>query len=102
MCGRYILVQKLELIEKRFNVTAPEGVEWKPAYNIAPGQVAPVITSDNPKELQLFHFGMTPFWAKKPMYMINARAEGDHNKEDNPNYQNGSGRICHWQMLQNF
>ena len=76
MCGRYILVQKLELIKKRFNVTAPEGLEWKPAYNISPGQVALVITSDNPKELQLFHFGMTPFWAKKPMYMINARAEG--------------------------
>ncbi len=58
MCGRYILVQKLELIEKRFNVTAPGGVEWKPAYNISPGQVTPVITSDNPKELQLFHFAL--------------------------------------------
>ena len=102
MCGRYILVQKLELIEKRFNVSTPQGVEWKPAYNISPGQLAPVITSDHPKELQLFRFGMTPFWAKKPMYMINARAEGDHNKEDDPNYQNGSGRICHWQMLPNF
>ena len=93
MCGRYILVQKLELIEKRFNVTAPEGVEWKPAYNIAPGQMAPVITSDNSKELQLFRFGMTPFWAKKPMYMINARAEGDHNKEDDPKYKGAKGII---------
>lgn len=93
MCGRYILVQKIELIEKRFNVTAPEGSEWKPAYNIAPGQLAPVITSDDPKKLQLYRFGMTPFWAKKPMYMINARAEGDHNKEDDPNYKGAKGII---------
>jgi putative SOS response-associated peptidase YedK len=93
MCGRYILVQKIETIEKRFNVTAPEGLEWKPAYNISPGQLAPVITGGNKKELQLFRFGMTPFWAKKPMYMINARAEGDHNKDDNPNFTGAKGII---------
>ncbi len=93
MCGRYILVQALEEIEKRFNVSAPEGTEWKPAFNISPGQLAPVITSDNPRELQMFRFGMTPFWAKKPMYLINARAEGDHNKEDDPNYKGAKGII---------
>jgi len=93
MCGRYILVQKLELIEKRFNVSAHSGTEWKPAYNISPGQLAPVITGDNPRELQLFRFGMTPFWAKKDMYIINARAEGDHNKENNANYKGAKGII---------
>lgn len=93
MCGRYILVQKIKTIEKRFNVTAPEEIEWKPAYNISPGQIAPVITGDNPKELQLFRFGMTPFWAKKPMYLINARAEGDHNKENKPDYTGAKGII---------
>lgn len=93
MCGRYILVQKIEQIEKRFNVTAPEGATWKPLYNISPGQVAPVITSDNPKQLQLYRFGMTPFWAKKPMYLINARAEGDHNKDNDPAYKGAKGII---------
>jgi putative SOS response-associated peptidase YedK len=93
MCGRYILVQKLEQIEKRFNVTAPEGMGWRPAYNIAPGQMAPVITADNPRELQLYRFGMTPFWAQKPMYLINARAEGDHNKDDDPGYKGAKGII---------
>jgi len=93
MCGRYILVQKLEQIEKRFNVTAPDGVDWNPAYNISPGQLAPVITNDNPKEIQLFRFGMTPFWAKKAMYMINARAEGDHNKDDDPKFKGAKGII---------
>ncbi len=87
------MVQKLELIEKRFNVTAPEGSVWEPAYNISPGQIAPVITSDNPRELQFYHFGLTPFWSKKAMYLINARAEGDHNKEDDPQYKGAKGII---------
>jgi putative SOS response-associated peptidase YedK len=86
MCGRYIQVQKAEVIEKRFNVTVPSHLQLKPSYNISPGKYAPVITNDKPNEVQLFIFGLTPFWAQKPMYIINARAEGDRNKEDNPEY----------------
>lgn len=86
MCGRYVLVQKVESIEKRFNVKAPIGYLWEPSFNISPGQLAPVITSDHPNHLDLLQFGMTPFWAKKSMYLINARAEGDRNKENNPQY----------------
>jgi putative SOS response-associated peptidase YedK len=82
MCGRYVLVQKTEILEQRFNITAPKFLEWKPNYNITPGTYAPVITSDKPRELQLFQFGLTPFWAKKPMYLFNARSEGDKNKEN--------------------
>ena len=93
MCGRYVLVQKVEAIEKRFNVTAPEGYEFKPNYNISPGNFAPVITGENPKQLELFRFGMIPFWAKKPMALINARAEGDHNTEDDPKYTGAKGII---------
>ncbi|MBU0763203.1 MAG: SOS response-associated peptidase [Bacteroidetes bacterium] len=87
MCGRYILVQKPESIEKRFEVKVPEELELKPSYNISPGNFAPVITDDKPNELQLFLFGLTPFWAKKPMYLFNARAEGDRNRENDPNYR---------------
>lgn len=93
MCGRYVLVQKAEIIEKRFNVNLPDGFEWKASYNISPGSMAPVITSENPRELQLFRFGMTPFWAKKPMYLFNARTEGDYNKENDPNYAGSKGII---------
>jgi putative SOS response-associated peptidase YedK len=32
-------------------------------------------------------FGLTPFWAKKPMYLFNARSEGDRNKENDPNFR---------------
>jgi len=64
MCGRYILVQKVESIEKRFNLTAPEGFDWKPLYSIFLGQMALVITSEYPRFLDLMQFGLTPFWAK--------------------------------------
>lgn len=92
MCGRYVLVQKVGVIEKRFNVIAQTGFEWNENYNIGPGTYAPVITSSNPKELQLFQFGLTPFWAKKNMYLFNARSEGDRNEDNNPNYS-GSKNI---------
>ena len=86
MCGRYIEVQKIEVIEKRFNVKAPDNIDYKPSYNISPGQVAPVITSEKPDTLQMYQFGLTPFWSKKPMYFFNARSEGDKNKENDPAY----------------
>lgn len=93
MCGRYILVQKIEVIEKRFNVSAPEDFDYRPGYNISPGQYAPVITNKDPRKLSLMQFGMTPFWAKKPMYLFNARAEGDHNRENDPGYKGARGII---------
>jgi len=93
MCGRYILVEKLEVIEQRFNVKAPAGFELRPNYNVSPGTYAPVITNDNPHGLDLLRFGMTPFWAKSPMYLINARSEGDHNKEDDPGFKGAKGII---------
>jgi putative SOS response-associated peptidase YedK len=87
MCGRYILVQKIEKLEKRFNVSASEDVLWEPSYNISIGKQAPVITSENPEKLQVFTFGLTPFWATKPMYLFNARAEGNRNKDNDVNYR---------------
>lgn len=88
MCGRYVLVQKIEVIEKRFNAKAD--FNWNPNFNISPGTRAPIITCEHPHLVQLFTFGLTPFWAKKPMYLFNARAEGDRNKDNNPNYKGGN------------
>jgi putative SOS response-associated peptidase YedK len=93
MCGRYVLVQKIEVLEKRFNIKAPEGFEYKPSYNISPGQYAPVITDENPRELSLFQFGLTPFWAKHQMYLFNARSEGDSNKANDTSYIGAKGII---------
>ncbi len=94
MCGRYVVVSSVEVIEKRFQVKAPElPLKMIPNYNLSPGSMAPVITSDKPKELQFFQFGLTPSWAKKKMYFFNARSEGDGNKENDPNYTGGKGII---------
>lgn len=93
MCGRYILIQKAEVLEKRFGVRVPDAIHLVPSYNIAPGKLAPVITNDHPHEIQLFRFGMTPSWMTKPGLLINARAEGDHNSDNNPIYNGAKGII---------
>lgn len=95
MCGRYILIDKIQSYEKRFNAVAQQysALVTLPNYNVVPGALAPVITNDKPGEIQFFRFGMTPFWAKKPMYLINARAEGDQNSTDDPNYRGAKGII---------
>lgn len=95
MCGRYVVIDKLEAYEKRFNAVAQQySVHITlPNYNVGPGALAPVITNTKPNEIQFFRFGMTPFWAKKPMYLLNARAEGDHNSDDDPQYRGAKGII---------
>jgi len=93
MCGRYVLVQKIEVIEKRFNIRVEGDLEYRPSYNISPGSYAPVITDDNPRTLSMLQFGMTPFWAKKPMYLFNARTEGDSNQDNDPGYKGAKGII---------
>ncbi len=93
MCGRYIQVKNIEIIEKRFNVHAQPGFELTPNFNVSAGDFAPVITTQNPRTIELMQFGLTPFWAKKPMYLINARAEGDKNADNNINYSGGKDII---------
>lgn len=93
MCGRYVTISKVKTIEKRFNVVAPTPVSYKPNINISHGNVAPVITNDKPKELQFFQFGFTPSWAQKQTYIVNARSEGDLNKEDSPTFSGSMGII---------
>ncbi len=91
MCGRYVVVSTVEVIEKRFQVVVPFAL--LPNYNAGPGTLVPVISADMPGEVQLMTFGLTPFWAKKRMYLFNARAEGDHNKDDDPRYTGAMGII---------
>lgn len=93
MCGRYILIQKAEVLEKRFGVSVPDTIRIVPSYNIAPGKYAPVITNDHPREIQLFRFGMTPSWMTRPSLLTIARSEGDHNWDNNPNYDGAKGII---------
>lgn len=92
MCERYILVNSLEQIESRFELPH-QTISITPNYNISIGQFAPVLTDDKPHEIQLFKFGLTPFWAKREMVIANARSEGDYNKEDYPDFKGAKGII---------
>lgn len=77
MCGRFTLTVDAEAIQLAFNLQ--DASAWQQArYNIAPSQMAPVISNRNPQELSLMKWGLVPSWAKDPAIgnrMINARAE---------------------------
>ena len=94
MCGRYAVVTKVKVIEEKFGVKpkSPE-VKFEPTANIGVGMMAPVITQQEPTAWQLMRFGLTPSWAKKPMFLFNARMEGDHNPEDDARYNGARGII---------
>lgn len=95
MCGRYVLIEKLETYEQRFQAQAfppPPRVDL-PHYNLGPGALAPVIINSDPNHIRWMRFGLTPFWAKKSMMLFNARSEGDHNSEDDPAFHGAKGII---------
>lgn len=77
MCGRFQLSVKGKQISERFNVEVFDEM-YKPSYNSAPSQILPVITNSNPRQLNLFKWGLIPFWAKDPRIgnkLINTRSE---------------------------
>lgn len=90
MCTRYIISTTQAAIESIFSLP-PQSLLIENNYNISPGQLAPVITNEKPYEIQLFKFGLTPFWAKSEMNLINARTEGEYNQDDNPKFSGAKG-----------
>jgi len=60
MCGRYVQVSKLEVLEKRFEAVADQPELWRPNANVAPGTQSPVVTSDAPKAVQFYQFVFRP------------------------------------------
>ena len=84
MCGRYTLTRHEDVIEdlEASLGESAQGEWWKPRFNVAPTQPAPVvITSKHGGRLvELMRWGLVPFWAAKPgakpPLMINARVEG--------------------------
>jgi len=93
MCGRYVQISQIEVVEKRFNAEMVPGAELPYNPNVTPGEGAPVITSDAPHSIQLFNFGMTPSWSQRNMLLINARSEGDLNPDNDMRYAGGKGII---------
>lgn len=78
MCGRYTVTLSEIGIAEYFG-TRPPKFTFKPRYNLAPGQEAPVVVGANgEREQKLMSWGLIPHWAKEAdigYKTINARAE---------------------------
>ena len=88
MCGRYTVTRQEGLIEE-MEAVLDDNVEknqwWKPRFNVAPTQDAPVVVlRDGVRTLEMMRWGLIPFWAAKnnakPPLMINARIESVQSK----------------------
>jgi putative SOS response-associated peptidase YedK len=76
MCGRFAF-QPTEAFYARFHIINRLDSRI-PRYNIAPGQMVPVLIAHSPRQVVLMRWGLIPHWAKdaKTAYkMINARVE---------------------------
>jgi len=91
MCGRYVNISKIKAVEKRFSALVERPELYLPNTNIGVGSLAPVITQEHPDRIKHYRFGFTPYWAKKPFHLFNARAEGDYNKENQVHYKGAKG-----------
>ena len=94
MCGRYSFAPDLKIVNEHYDIVAnPADVAAN--YNAAPTQLLPVITSQMPRKLSLFRWGLVPFWAKDSSIgnkLINARAESVATK---PSFRNAfKSRRC--------
>jgi putative SOS response-associated peptidase YedK len=76
MCGRFTF-QPTEAFYTRFQLSNRLDA-LTARYNIAPGQMVPVVIANSPRRIVLMRWGLIPHWAKdaKTAYkMINARVE---------------------------
>jgi putative SOS response-associated peptidase YedK len=63
-------------VTERFHAAAPQ--DFRPRYNIAPGQDVLCVIRDGENRIEHLRWGLIPFWAKDPAIgnrLINARAE---------------------------
>jgi len=77
MCGRYIVTSPLDVLRARFGFE-DEGVSYRPRFNLAPRQEAPVVVDREGRRLRMMWWGLVPSWTKeiaKAARPINARAE---------------------------
>lgn len=82
MCGRYTLTSHEEIaqdVEASLDASVTADPWWKPRFNVAPTQPAPVVTlHGGARAIELMRWGLVPPWAepgKKLPLMINARVE---------------------------
>ncbi len=77
MCGRFTLTIDPGDLQQELDLGPIAGELYK-RFNIAPTQPVAVVTDAEKRLVELFHWGLVPFWAKDPSIgsrMINARGE---------------------------
>jgi len=78
MCGRYTLAATIDELLSYLGIDSLP-FEWRPRYNIAPGQMIPaVIMHNGERRAGLIRWGLIPHWVKDEKQMgplINARSE---------------------------
>lgn len=79
MCGRYTITVTLEELESMFRLGPLDNPNYRPRYNVAPGQMIPaIIAHEGANRLGELRWGLIPSWArdvKDGMKLINARSE---------------------------
>jgi len=82
MCGRYTLTSQEGLVadlELALGEPAEPGEWWRPRFNVAPTQPAPVVANrEGPRAIEMMRWGLVPYWADEPSIgsrLINARVE---------------------------
>ncbi len=77
MCGRFTLASDAETLQQTFfDFEVP--MNLSPRYNISPTQDVAGVSNTPEKQVEFFHWGLIPSWAKAPKIgnrMINARSE---------------------------
>jgi putative SOS response-associated peptidase YedK len=77
MCGRFTLTLDPGEIQELLNL-GPFVHIIQPRYNIAPSQPIPIVKDAKSRSVELYRWGLVPFWANDPDIgnrMINARSE---------------------------
>ena len=95
MCYRYSVPSR-EVLEKKFKATFKKNETFERKYHVDAfnNPKLPVITNENPKQIDLFYWGLIPFWVKDQknaeeirQKTANARAESIFEK---PSYRNSA------------
>lgn len=77
MCGRFTLTLDPGEIQERLAL-GPFTHLVQPRFNIAPSQPIPIVKDEEKRSVELYQWGLVPFWADDPAIgsrMINARSE---------------------------
>jgi len=77
MCGRFTMAIDADDLQTELAL-GQVPADWKPRYNVAPGQNVGVVANPHSRDVTWMQWGLVPFWAKDPTIgnrLINARAE---------------------------